>query len=200
MKKLISCFLFMAVFSSLGFSQAVERDFLIMKGSQMVILGEANIHNFACHLKNAFDETPFKMRGVLDGKRIYLHIGRIKFPIKKLDCGSDKINEDMFDLLIAKKHPEIILDFVDFSAPEWKKAGKYFTSTAHAKFNITLAGKTVPYFVHLDLVKVSEKNIILKGQKKLSMADFKIKPKTYLFGLVKIKELIEIDFELILTR
>lgn len=200
MKKLISCFLFMVVFSTIGFAESVERDFLIMKGSQMMILGEANIHHFSCHLKNVFDQTPFKLRGVLDGKRIYLKIGRIKFPIKKLDCGSDKINEDMYDLLKAKKHPEITLDFLDFSAPEWKKTGKYYKSTAHAKININLAGKTISYFVHLDLIKVSENNIILKGQKKLNMTDFEIKPKTYLFGLVKIKEMIEIDFELILTK
>lgn len=200
MKTLISCFLFMEVLSSMAFPEPIERDFLIMKGSQMVILGEANIHNFACHLKNVFDVTPFKLRGVLEGKRIYLNVGKITFPVKKLDCGSDTINNDMFDLLKAKQYPEITIEFLDFSAPEWKKKDQKFTSTAHAKINITLAGKTISYFVHLDLVKVNENNIILSGQKKLSMNNFKIKPKTYLFGLVKIKEMIEINFELILTK
>lgn len=190
----------MAVFSPLCFSQAMERDFLIMKGSQMMIHGEANIHHFSCHLRNAFDSTPFKLRGVLEGKRIYLKVGRINIPVNKLDCGADKINEDMVDLLKGKNHPEIFLDFLDFSAPEWKKKGEFLNSTAHAKINITLAGVTIPYFVHLDMVKVNDNNILLSGQKKLKMTDFKIKPKTYLFGLVKIKELIEIDFELILTK
>jgi hypothetical protein len=200
MSKMINYFLFMVVSLPLGFAQHMERDFYIMKGSQMMIHGEANIHHFSCHLRNAFDSTPFKLRGVLEGKRIYLKVGTINFPVKKLDCGSDGINKDMFDLLKAEQNPEITLDFLDFSAPEWKKKGKTYTSAAHAKISITLAGTTIPYFVHLDLIKVSEDKILLAGQKKLSMTDFKIKPKTYLFGLVKINELIEIDFELILTK
>ena len=190
----------MVVSVPLGFAQLMERDFLIMQGSQMMIHGEANIHHFSCRLKNAFDLTPFKLRGVLEGKRIYLKVGRISIPVNKLDCGSDKINEDMVDLLKGKEHPDIFLDFLDFAAPEWKKSGKFHSSTAHSKINITLAGKTIPYFVHLEMVKVNENNILVSGQKKLKMTDFKIKPKTYLFGLVKIKELIEIDFELILTK
>jgi hypothetical protein len=190
----------MISFAPLGFTQVIERDFLIMKDSQLMVHGDASIHHFTCHLKNAFNLTPFKLRGVLEGKRIYLKVGRISVPVKMLDCGADAINEDMVDLLLGKEHPEIFLDFLDYSAPEWKKSGKFHSSTAHSKINITLAGKTVPYFVHLDMVKINENNILLSGQKKLKLTDFKIKPKTYLFGLVKINELIEIDFELILTK
>jgi len=200
MNRIINYFLFMVVSMPLGFTQPIERDFYIMKGSQLMIHGEANIHHFSCHLRNAFDSTPFKLRGVLEGKRIYLKVGRINFPVAKLDCGADAINKDMFDLLKAKEYPEITLDFLDFSAPEWKKTEKNLTSTAHAKINIILAGTSIPYFVHLDLIKINDGRILLTGQKKLKMTDFKIKPKTYLFGLVKIKELIEVDFELILTK
>lgn len=182
------------------FGKVEEVDYHIKKESQLLVHGKANILNFTCILKNAFDLTPFKVKGErLEGK-LHLKEGQIEVPVRNLDCGSKGMNKDMRNLLKGDEHPKIILDFLEVQTPKWEKSGRFFSSSALSKIKITLAGVAVIYPIHLNLVKLDEKNFLLSGSKKLKMTDFNIKPKKYLFGLVEINELIEIDFELFLVK
>jgi hypothetical protein len=195
-------FLFLLLFTQSSFSEKRELDFFIKKESQLRVSGDASIINFICHLKNAFDMTPFKLKGNRVKELNRLSEGKIIVPIENLDCGQKGINEDMKELLKAEEFPEIILDFKELAVAKWKKEEKsgHFLSSIFSKIEITLAGVPVVYPVHLNLVKIDENNILASGSKKLKITDFNLKPKAYLFGLVKIKELIEIDFELVLTK
>jgi hypothetical protein len=195
-------FLFFLLLSQNSFSEKRELDFFIKKESQLRVSGDASIINFVCHLKNAFDMTPFKLKGNRVDELNRLSEGKIIVPIENLDCGQKGINEDMKELLKAEEFPQIILDFKELAVAKWKKEEKsgHFLSSIFSKIEITLAGVPVVYPVHLNLVKIDENNILASGSKKLKITDFNLKPKAYLFGLVKIKELIEIDFELVLTK
>ena len=93
-------------------SKVKETDFLIKKESQLLIHGKASIINFTCLLKNAFDDTPFKLKGKKRGKRFHLKEGKIVVPIKNLDCGTRGMNKEMWRMLKSKKHPFIEIDFI----------------------------------------------------------------------------------------
>lgn len=181
-------------------SKVKETDFLIKKESQLLIHGEASIINFTCHLKNAFNETPFKIKGKERGKKLHLKEGKIVVPIKNLDCGTRGMNKEMWRMLKSKKHPLIEIDFIELQIPQWKKIGRFMASDALSKIQLTIAGVKKTYPIHLNLVKMDEENFLLSGSKKIKKSDFKIKKTNYLFGLVKVKELLEIDFELFLTK
>ncbi|RLA64207.1 MAG: hypothetical protein DRQ88_05335 [Epsilonproteobacteria bacterium] len=192
--------LLIALLSSEVFGADKEADFLIKKESQLLIHGESNVIDFTCMLKDAFDNTPFKMKGKEKRKKLYFNEGEIIVPTRNLDCGSRGMNQDMWEMLQQKKYPNIILDFIELQTPQWEKEEKSFSSSALSKIKITIAGIAREYPIHLNLVKIDEENYQLSGSKKLRMTDFKIEPKHYLFGLIRVKDLIEIDFQLFLTK
>jgi hypothetical protein len=198
----ISIALFALLVSTNIFAQKKKIDFLIKKESQLMVHGDASIINFTCHLKSAFDMTPFPLRGVQREGMNFLDEGKILVPLKNLDCGESGRNKDMLEMLKAKDFPNIILDFKELGVSDWKKNLQtgHQTSEIYSKIEITIGGVAVTYPVHLSLVKIDENNILASGRKILKVTDFNIQPKTYLLGLVKIKELVEIDFELVLTK
>jgi len=193
-------FLSLFLLSPFLFGKNIEHDFHIQNQSQLLIHGKANIINFTCLLKNAFDGTPFKLKGKKEKQIIHLKEGKITIPIKNLDCGTRGMNKEMGKILQSKEHPNIVLDFIEYSIGDWKKSGRFLASSALSKIQITLAGESITYPIHLNLVEIDKKNYLMTGSKKLKMSDFNIKTKNYLFGLVKVNDLIEIDFELFLTK
>ena len=200
MSKIFLMLFFTFLISKSCFGGYKGDDFIIMKDSQLLVHGKANIIKFTCLLKNAFDSTPFTFKGKEKKKRIHLKEGKIVIPTKNLDCGTRGMNKDMWKLLKAKEHPNIVLDFLELQMPVWKKSGKYHASSALSEIQITIAGKPIVYPIHLNLVKMDEKNFLMSGSKKFRITDFGIKPRNYLLGLIKLNELIEIDFELFLKR
>ena len=177
-----------------------KTDFFIKENSILMIHGDANILKFTCHLKNAFNLTSFTLKGKKKKKMFHLEEGKILVPIKNLDCGNNEMNKEMIELLKGKEYPYITLNFKELSVPDWKKEGEFLKSSAFSKVTISVGGLDVTYPVHLDLVKVNEKNILASGNKKFKITDFNITPKSYLLGLAKINEMIEIDFQLVLTK
>ncbi len=185
-----------------SFARKRKMDFLIKKESQLIVTGDASIMKFTCHLKGAFDLTPFAIKAVTKKNMNYLEEGKILVPIKNLDCGEKMRNNEMLELLKEKDYPYITLDFKELGVADWKKSEEtgYFASNIYSKVDISIGGITVSYPVHLRVLKVNENNILASGSKKIRLNDFKIVPKTYFLGLVKIKELLDIDFELVLTK
>ncbi|MCL6216742.1 YceI family protein [Zunongwangia pacifica] len=180
---ILSIFLFI---STALFSQKLEqKTLLISKESQLKINGDTNINSFNCVFNP--QELPEKLIARFERKQQTLIFKNtsLKLRAKAFDCGSRPINRDFKDLIKAEKYPYIFLDLKELklTAP----------NSALVTLNIEIAGIEKPYKV---LVKIDDSKSNYTGIINLNINDFKLEPPKKVFGLIKVKEEIQIEFDL----
>lgn len=183
--KLIPILLLFTVF---GFAQNenTNRIIKIMPDSKLTITGDTNLSKFLC----AFDSEmiPSTRKIEVSGKQEELHFKNAILTLDNtgFDCGSKGINRDFHALIKTEEYPEISL--------ELKKLCINTPTDAIADLIITMAGKTKTYKLPVKIVdgKISQ----YRGNLSLNINDFNLKPPRKLFGLIVVKEDIDINFNL----
>ena len=185
MKTLIAV-LFVLI-SSNCFSQSLEHKILkISSESELRISGDTNINSFNC----IFDpeELPESLNASYqktDDKVLVFNSTSLKLNTKAFDCGSRPINRDFEALIKAEKYPFIYLNLEELKLQS--------QNSALISLNIEIAGIKKQYKVP---VKIDNSKSNYKGIIHLNIDDFKLEPPKKIFGLIKVKEEIEIEFDL----
>lgn len=105
---------------------------------------------------------------------------------KGFDCGNKGINQDFHDLLKSDQYPEILLEI-----NQVKLRTKEF---GVATICITMAGKQKYYDVPIN---IKDEHIAqFQGELELNIQDFNLEPPKKLFGIIVVKDEIEINFDL----
>lgn len=124
-----------------------------------------------------------------------VHI-KVTIPVKALECGKKKMNQDMYEALKADDHPKITFrllkaDLLNKSThPDsvgWMKI------RAHGLLTIAGVTDTTDLVVHGQVI--GQNRFRVKGMKPLNMDTFNIKPPTALFGLIKADEELSVHFD-----
>ncbi len=179
---------FLLLFTALAFAQngTNSRTVKIMPESKLTITGDTNISKFLC----AFDSEmiPSTRKIEVSGKQEELHFKNAILILDNtgFDCGSKGINKDFHALIKTEEYPKISL--------ELKKLCINTPTDAIADLIITMAGKTKTYKLPVKIVdgKISQ----YRGNLSLNINDFNLKPPKKLFGLIVVKEVIDINFNL----
>ena len=185
MKTLIA--ILFVLISSNCFSQSLEQKTLkISSQSELRITGDTNINSFNCifdpeelpkSLNVSFQKT--------NNKVLVFNSTSLKLNSKAFDCGSRPINRDFESLIKAEEFPYINLNLEKLKFLNQK--------SALITLNIEIAGIEKEYVVPVE-VDTAESNY--KGVIHLNIEDFKLEPPKKIFGLIKVKDEIEIEFNL----
>jgi hypothetical protein len=116
---------------------------------------------------------------------------RIKIPVDEFKCTNKFVYRDFLTLLKAEKYP-----YLEIEIPA-SPGIKYITNDCLILkgVTITVAGVSNQYDINCKIVKVDNENQILDGSTGIKLTDLDIVPPVRLFGLVKVKNEITINFE-----
>jgi len=116
---------------------------------------------------------------------------RIKIPVEEFKCTNKFAYKDFLTLLKAEKFPYLEIDIpagpgIKFNVDD---------SLILKGVTIRVAGVSNQYDISCRIVKGDNENQILDGSARIKLTDLDIAPPVRIFGLVKVKNEITINFE-----
>ncbi len=186
--KILKIIPLLIMFTSLGFAQngTINRTVNILPNSKLTITGDTNISKFSCAFNSQMIPPTRKVKVKEENSELHFENAILKLDNTGFDCGSKGINKDFHALIKTEEYPEISL--------ELKKLCINTPTDAIADLIISIAGKTKAYKLPVKIVdgKIPQ----YKGNLSLNINDFNLKPPKKIFGLIVVKEDIDINFNL----
>lgn len=162
----------------------------ILPESRLNITGDTNISAFTCVFDTGYLKKAQNIR--YSGNRSHLQFkdAILTLNTKGFDCGNRRINKDFHDLIKSDRYPEIYLELKEITMQP--------REVAIARALITIAGIQREY--KLPVTIVDGKIAKYTGKLKLDIKDFNLEPPKKLFGMIVVKDDIEIDFNLVVQK
>jgi hypothetical protein len=185
--KTILLYLFTIGSCTFSFSQ---NSFQILPDSQLTITGKTNINEFVCAFNTSLIPNTKNIKFKGNPEEIHFENAILKLDNQGFDCGNKAINKDFQSLIKSSQYPEIQLELREllFKTPH----------QAIALLRISIAGKQKEYRVPVNI----KQNPVVQyaGKLNLDINDFELTPPKKIFGLIVVKENIEINFNLIVEN
>jgi hypothetical protein len=158
----------------------------VLPSSNLTIIGDSNIAAFQCEFDTSYLEGLQVIGYHQSGNEIEFTGAILPLKNKGFDCGSKGINRDFHDLLQTEEYPQIFL--------ELKKVTLSSPSQGMATVVITIAGEKRSYVVPVTIKDdvIAEFN----GNLHLNITDYGLKAPKKLFGMIVVKDEIDIQFNL----
>lgn len=175
-------------FNTSTFAQNDLRDRIveILPESKLTITGDTNINNFTCMFDTSCLDEQERVRYTRIGSGLQFEQTILRLESSGFDCGNKAINKDFHALIKSSQYPEILLELKEVNLESQEKA--------KATVLIFIAGKEKEYQVPVEL---SETEVLgIKGILELDINDFDLSPPKKLFGLIVVKDNIQINFDL----
>lgn len=167
---------------------AGERDFLC--DNFIAIKGETNVNYF--HLEQFVPDDEV----CAPGESGWIHFPgssyyQIKIPVRNFSANNQFVYKDFLSLIKASDFPYIQIyiekdQFQEFYSP----AGVQYSNV-----QISIAGVTTSFLVKCYVKECKYGNRIIHGEKTVKLTDFKLAPPVKSFGLIKVKNELNINFE-----
>lgn len=187
MKKLMLVLIFL---SYGAFSHAQngfhEKKVTVLPSSELSITGDTNINKFKCIFNTAYLQEAQEIYYSRKDSIMNFRGAILVLDTNGFDCGNKGINQDFHDLIKSDQYPEILLEI-----NQVKLRTKEF---GVAKICITMAGKQKYYDVPINIKDGTIAQF--QGELELNIKDFNLEPPKKLFGIIVVKDEIEINFDL----
>jgi len=182
--------LFVSIIMSLAFVKSEVRDasVMIMPSSKILINVKTNVNSIKCQYNVLKLKEPIAVFFKKFDEKIIFDKTALILENVDFDCGGSAINKDFQELLKSKTYPQITIDLKEIN-----RCG----SEAHnveALVDLNIAGVTKSFNVPVRFE--NNGNLYVKGSLNLNIRDFNIEPPRKALGLVVVKDMIEIDFQL----
>jgi hypothetical protein len=173
-----------------GFTK--EGAWIIDTNSSLTIHGATNINTFTCLLESYQGHDTLQYYHNATTSELQFMANRMSIPIQHFDCGSRQISKDFRKTLKSDAFPYIDIRFISLGGNT--VADKKALS---GKMDIVIAGVTRRYAVRF---KAESKNgqVVLSGGQSVSFADFNLKAPEKLRGMIRVKEVLQVEFYLVL--
>lgn len=162
----------------------------ILADSELTITGDTNINKFLCGFDTKRLERSKEISFTQKGNNFKFQNAVLTLNNQGFDCGNKAINRDFHALLRTDEYPAISLEITELTVQN--------DAQALAKVKITIAGKHKNYTLPVNIVNTPTD--CFTGTLKLDINDFGLKPPKKMFGLIVVKEDIEINFNLTIKK
>ncbi len=165
--------------------------------SVMEVHGKTNVNAFCCASKEQFAPKNLNYQIIPGTSKIKFQNTSLKIKIEELDCGNRMMNKDLYKALLADQYPEIIIELKEVYSPscnDLTQCGMEEAFIANTEITITCETETVK--VPVQVTKLKNQSFRITGGTALRLCDFAINPPTAMMGLIKVKDTIEISFDL----
>jgi len=180
-------------FLSSGFSD--KGTWIIDSKSQLTIHGATNVNNFSCKIASSSGTDTLQYVKNYAACEIQFYRNRMSIPIRSFDCGSRQISKDFHNTLKSEIYPRLDIDFK--SLQNLYVINDTFIAGV---VDITLAGITARYTIRYWVTVKGNDTILLTGTHPVNFSDFKLKAPEKLSGLIKVKEVLNVEFNLLLRE
>lgn len=158
----------------------------VLPSSELSITGDTNINTFECDFNTSYTQEAQNIFFSKDQTEIFFTGALLKLNTEGFDCGSKPINKDFHALIQSDEYPEILLEVnrVKIKSESKGVANVCITIAGHQKFY------DVPVIIRNGTV------INFEGKLSLNINDFNLEPPKKLFGMIQVKDDIQINFDL----
>lgn len=169
-----------------------EGTWIIDRQSRMAIHGSTNINTFSCQIGSYTGHDTLRYYQNISGCGMQFSSSTMTIPIRHFDCGSRQISSDFWKTLKSETHPKLRIDFISLQNAPVKS-----DALASGVVDITLAGVTTRYTILFDM-RVKNNLILLTGVYVANFSDFNLVPPEKLQGLIRVQQLLRVEFDLVL--
>ncbi len=164
---------------------------MIDPASSLNIHGKTNINKFLCAQCETLDRDTVQILMTTEGKIVRMSNAALKIRVKDFDCGIKQMTNEFRDLLQADDYPylQMILDSIE----------PINDSKFIANISIVLAGVKSEYRIPVEVFD-DEHTLICSGKSQVSFVDFNLEPPVKFMGMVKVNEMLDISFNLIIRK
>ena len=122
----------------------------------------------------------------------------LRLPIDRLRCGNGRMERDLQRALRAEAHPMIVFRFLDLvgGLTHDIDGGSYHATVTG---RLSLAGRSRDVDVRIEARRLARDRFRLRATLPLRMTDFDVTPPTALFGAIKAKDDLTVQFDLLLA-
>ncbi len=170
--------------------------FTVENTSVISILGSSTVGPFRCESNAISGGGQAGLEHEVSGDPFVE--ARLESDVAAFDCKNDKITSDLSKALKRDEYPQLalLIDAGFARPPAEDEAGDYVVRVAGL---LTIAGVEKRFDVTLTAVRESFLTFRLTGSHDVIMTDFGIDPPSALLGLIKTRDQITIDFNLMLS-
>ena len=153
------------------------------------ITGNTNINTF--ELEYVFDQNLRLSTTEVPGSESRLV--SLILPVRSFSGSSSRLEEDFYDLVRARLHPDIVIGFEDL------RSAHLHPGAVMKKVRISLAGVTREYEVPCSLEDQKNDILTVSGSRVIPISDFGIDPPERFLGLVQVEDHIFVKFSVNFT-
>jgi polyisoprenoid-binding protein YceI len=187
MKKIL---IFISVLTALSFTDSLvgRTSVTIAPTSKLFIIGKTNVNSFKCHYDILKINKPIPVAFKKQGDRITFEKTTLVLDNMNFDCGGPGINNDFQELLKTKTYPRVFIKLNEIVKD------RDHGNLLQALVDLEIAGVTKSYTVPVTFKEESVTSV--KGVLALNIRDFNLEPPKKALGMIVVKDVIEINFDL----
>ncbi|MCH2449020.1 MAG: hypothetical protein MK198_02620 [Gracilimonas sp.] len=193
MKKILPTLLIPALCTLPVLTQAQSGKARLSDESKLSIKGKSNVNEFSCQSEHELQQDSLDFTYSIQEDTVTVHGVSLSLEIDQFDCGKRAINRDFRSTLKYQEHP-----FIEIILNELVLADSSEIVPQQALVTIKIAGVEQQYSVPLHSFSRSEEQFIAGGNKILYMTDFGLTPPSPMFGLIKVDDELDIQFDLVI--
>lgn len=180
------CFIFLLIAVSL-FGQKQASPNSRIPQNKILIIGKSTLQTFT--IRYYFSEQP-KQTTSIDTNSCSLIQTELQIPVRELLFSNRHMRNDFLQLIRANKYPIIKI----FYTPKIFKRQLNKQQQKIIPITIQITGVQKTYQVPVLFIGNNKAYTEMKGEVRLRLSDFHLKPKKYILGLIRIQETLRIKF------
>ena len=180
---LLLSFLMLSAFSKLAY-RTINLE--IKDKSKISIQGTSNVNSFECFYENHIELKNKRIELLANNNNFKLENAMLHIKANAFDCGGKRINSDFKNLLKTEQFPQINIKVKSITQQQ---------NTYFANVDVEIAGQTKAYQFKV----LSPDQFHYTSDLIINISDFELESPKKLMGLIKVDELIDINFDLFVS-
>jgi len=176
-------------------AHTAERIWVIEPGSRLAIYGSTNVNRFICRTGCYDGKDTLRFNADEEAREIRFVKNRMSVPVRSFDCGARPISKDFWETLQAERYPRLEIRLWSLHCNSIRDG-----SRVRGQVDISLAGVTKRFTIEYEIITQRGNIIRLKGRQPVQFSDFALKAPEKFNGLIKVKEILDVEFDLVIRE
>lgn len=165
--------------------------------SQFWIQGEATTHTFTCRVEQVDGEAAIpSTRSTPTATDEEQTEVRVEVPVEAFNCGNNRMTRDLQETLKMEEHPKIRFELVHATVTSTVDTAAHWRQI-EVLGALTIAGKKRLTRLQANGRALDENRFRVRGCHPVRMTYYGIEPPTKALGLIKVKNRVEVQFDLL---
>lgn len=170
---------------------------IIQPSSSLTIKGKSNLNSFQCSIMEYTGSDTLVLVEGGENEYSVFQQGFVGLSASSFDCGVKLITYDFRETIKSKEHPVVSIEFISFErSPSYSGMQEKFKG----KLEISIGGVTKSFEMNFTM-EANEAGVVhLQGGRNFTFSDFKLEPPSKMMGLIKVEDLLTVNFHLVLLQ